>query len=328
MKLFNGPVVIENGRPVKADTDVREKGIKKTLTYGILNSHDDHSDDHLLHIRFDSLTSHDITYVSIIQTAKASGIDSFAMPYVLTNCHNSLCAVGGTINEDDHRFALSAAKKYGGIFVPAHYAVIHSYNREMMAGCGKMILGSDSHTRYGALGCMGIGEGGGELTKQLVGKTYDITYPETVLVYVHGEIKNGVGPHDVALSLVAATYENGFVKWYDRVKNISKQIGATVSFFAHPDTLEQIKILARRNKFGVATKFEVLDDWDDFLMLTREVGDNDLLVVVSSRKTAISYNPAMDKLPLQLSKYFASNSFIVLYPDQFDENTNTTSYMV
>ena len=212
MKLFNGPVVIENGRPVKADTDVREKGIKKTLTYGILNSHDDHSDDHLLHIRFDSLTSHDITYVSIIQTAKASGIDSFAMPYVLTNCHNSLCAVGGTINEDDHRFALSAAKKYGGIFVPAHYAVIHSYNREMMAGCGKMILGSDSHTRYGALGCMGIGEGGGELTKQLVGKTYDITYPETVLVYVHGEIKNGVGPHDVALSLVAATYENGFVK--------------------------------------------------------------------------------------------------------------------
>lgn len=212
MKLYDQPSVIRDGKPVICDVSERECGYRKTLAYKILDSHDDHLDDQLLHIRFDSLTSHDITYVSIIQTAKASGIESFNMPYVLTNCHNSLCAVGGTINEDDHRFALSAAKKYGGIYVPANYAVIHSYNREMMTGCGKMILGSDSHTRYGALGCMGIGEGGGELTKQLVGKTYDIPYPQVVAVYVHGEVRNGVGPHDVALSLVAATYDNGFVK--------------------------------------------------------------------------------------------------------------------
>ena len=212
MKLYDQPSVIRDGKPVICDVSERECGYRKTLAYKILDSHDDHLDDQLLHIRFDSLTSHDITYVSIIQTTKASGIESFNMPYVLTNCHNSLCAVGGTINEDDHRFALSAAKKYGGIYVPANYAVIHSYNREMMTGCGKMILGSDSHTRYGALGCMGIGEGGGELTKQLVGKTYDIPYPQVVAVYVHGEVRNGVGPHDVALSLVAATYDNGFVK--------------------------------------------------------------------------------------------------------------------
>ena len=212
MRLHNNPAIIKDGKPLPCEIKDREAGYRKTLAFQILDKHDDHTDDRLMHIRFDSMTSHDITYVSIIQTAKASGIEEFRMPYVLTNCHNSLCAVGGTINEDDHRFALSAAKRYGGIYVPANYAVIHSYNREMMTGCGKMILGSDSHTRYGALGCMGIGEGGGELTKQLVGKTYDIPCPEVVLVYVHGETKNGVGPHDVALSLVAATYENGFVK--------------------------------------------------------------------------------------------------------------------
>ena len=212
MKLYNNPVIIKDGRPVQADTSMKYEGLKKTLTYQIIDAHDDHSDKDLLHLRFDSLTSHDITYVSIIQSAKASGLKQFKMPYVLTNCHNSLCAIGGTINEDDHQFALSAAKKYGGIFVPAHYAVIHSYNREMMSGCGRMILGSDSHTRYGALGTMGIGEGGGELTKQLVGRTYDLSFPEVVLVYLHGSVKNGVGPHDVALDLVSKTYGNGFVK--------------------------------------------------------------------------------------------------------------------
>lgn len=211
MNTYDYPVVYDNGNIVKAN-DNDKNLYTKTLTYNILNSHNIKKDDDLLHIRFDSLTSHDITYVNIIQTAKASGLKKFDMPYVLTNCHNSLCAVGGTINEDDHRFALSAAKKYGGIFVPTNYAVIHSYNREMMTGSNRMILGSDSHTRYGALGTMGIGEGGGELVKQLVGKTYDISYPEVVLVYVHGNVKKGVGPHDVALDLIASTYASGFVK--------------------------------------------------------------------------------------------------------------------
>lgn len=211
MNTYDYPVVYDSGNIVKA-SDNDKNLYTKTLTYNILNSHNIKKDDDLLHIRFDSLTSHDITYVNIIQTAKASGLKKFDMPYVLTNCHNSLCAVGGTINEDDHRFALSAAKKYGGIFVPTNYAVIHSYNREMMTGSNRMILGSDSHTRYGALGTMGIGEGGGELVKQLVGKTYDISYPEVVLVYVHGNVKKGVGPHDVALDLIASTYASGFVK--------------------------------------------------------------------------------------------------------------------
>ena len=190
----------------------KEEGRKKTIAWQILDRHDNHTDPDVLHITFDSLTSHDITYVGIIQTARASGMTEFPMPYVLTNCHNTLCAVGGTINEDDHQFALSAAHKYGGIYVPPCLAVIHSYNREMMSGCGKMILGSDSHTRYGALGTMGVGEGGGELAKQLVKRTYDMKRPEVVLVYVTGSLRPGVGPQDVALALVAATYENGFVK--------------------------------------------------------------------------------------------------------------------
>lgn len=204
--------MMKNGVPVPCEKTEKEAGKKKTLTYQILSSHDSQTDQDLLHIRFDSLTSHDITYVGIIQTARASGMKEFPMPYVLTNCHNSLCAVGGTINEDDHRFALSAAHRYGGIYVPPCFAVIHSYNREMMTGCGRMILGSDSHTRYGALGTMGVGEGGGELAKQLVGRTYDMAYPETVLVYLTGKPRPGVGPHDVALALVAETYGDGFVK--------------------------------------------------------------------------------------------------------------------
>lgn len=210
MKCVNEGVFYENGVLTKNGSIT--EGKKKTITYKILDAHDTHTDKETLHIRFDSLTSHDITYVGIIQTARASGMQTFPVPYVLTNCHNTLCAVGGTINEDDHRFALSAAHKYGGIYVPPNMAVIHSYNREMMSGCGRMILGSDSHTRYGALGTMGIGEGGGELAKQLLKKTYDIARPEVVLVYMHGKVKPGVGPHDVALALCAATYANGFVK--------------------------------------------------------------------------------------------------------------------
>jgi aconitate hydratase len=182
------------------------------MSYKILAAHDTAGGGEQLRLRFDSLTSHDITYVGIVQTARASGMAAFPMPYVLTNCHNSLCAVGGTINEDDHRFALSAAVKYGGIYVPPHLAVIHSYNREMMAGCGKMILGSDSHTRYGALGTMAVGEGGGELAKQLLGRTYDMAWPEVVAVELTGAVRDGVGPHDVALAIIKEVFATGFVK--------------------------------------------------------------------------------------------------------------------
>ena len=189
-----------------------EEARKGTVSYGILQKHNGSGNPAQLSLRYDSLTSHDITYVGIIQTARASGMTQFPMPYVLTNCHNSLCAVGGTINEDDHKFALSAAHKYGGIYVPTNMANIHSYNREMMTACGRMILGSDSHTRYGALGTMGVGEGGGELAKQLVNRGYDFPYPAVIAVYLSGAPKQGVGPHDVALSLVAAVYRSGFVK--------------------------------------------------------------------------------------------------------------------
>ena len=177
-----------------------------------MSEHNHSGDNNNLQIRFDSLASHDITYVGIIQTARASGLDTFPVPYVLTNCHNSLCAVGGTINEDDHVFGLSAARKYGGIFVPAHLAVIHQYVREMMTGCGSMILGSDSHTRYGALGTMGIGEGGPEIVKQLLEKTYDTPRPEVVGIYLDGKPPNGTGPHDVALAIIGAVFKSGYVK--------------------------------------------------------------------------------------------------------------------
>lgn len=185
---------------------------KNTISYGILENHNVSSDMENLEIVFDAMASHDITYVGITQTAKASGLKEFPIPYVLTNCHNSLCAVGGTINEDDHVFGLSAAKKYGGIYVPAHQAVIHQYMREMMAGCGKMILGSDSHTRYGALGTMAMGEGGPELVKQLLKRTYDIKYPKVTAVYLEGTPRPGVGPQDVALSIIGRVFKSGFVK--------------------------------------------------------------------------------------------------------------------
>ena len=210
MKLIDHKVYIKNGKPVIDEGNKGDRNL--TMAYEILSAHDNHSDEHLMHITFDSLTSHDITYVGIIQTARASGMKKFPLPYVLTNCHNTLCAVGGTINEDDHRFALSAAHKYGGIYVPPNMGVIHSYNREMMSGCGRMILGSDSHTRYGALGTMGIGEGGGELAKQLLCRTYDITPPQVVLIYLTGKVKPGIGPHDVALSIIKEVYASGFVK--------------------------------------------------------------------------------------------------------------------
>lgn len=185
---------------------------KKTMAYSILSAHNVSGSDDKLKLKFDALASHDITYVGIIQTAKASGLETFPIPYVLTNCHNSLCAVGGTINEDDHLFGLSAAKKYGGIFVPPHLAVIHTYMREMMSGVGKMILGSDSHTRYGALGTMAIGEGGPELVKQLLSRTYDIAYPEVVAVVLKNKLRKGVGPQDVALTLIGEVFKSGFVK--------------------------------------------------------------------------------------------------------------------
>ena len=195
------------GRPVS-----QAEAARGTMAYGILQAHNHSGDMQQLRLRFDSLTSHDITYVGIIQTARASGMTRFPMPYVLTNCHNSLCAVGGTINQDDHVFALSAARKYGGVYVPPNLAVIHSFNREMMAGCGRMILGSDSHTRYGALGTLAVGEGGGELAKQLVGRTYDIARPQVVCVYLHGAPRPGVGPQDVALAICGAVYACGYVK--------------------------------------------------------------------------------------------------------------------
>ncbi len=221
IKLYDSGVYLAGG---KLYTDAAELSAKLgkpvnqaaaaqgTMAYGILKAHNHGDDMDKLNLKFDSMTSHDITYVGIIQTARASGMTEFPLPYVLTNCHNSLCAVGGTINEDDHKFALSAAKKYGGIYVPTNMAVIHSYNREMMSGCGRMILGSDSHTRYGALGTMAVGEGGGELAKQLLGRTYDFARPEVIAIYLTGEPKPGVGPHDVALSICGAVYANGYVK--------------------------------------------------------------------------------------------------------------------
>ena len=183
-----------------------------TMAYNIMQAHNTSGDAENLKIKFDAMASHDITFVGIIQTARASGLEKFPIPYVLTNCHNSLCAVGGTINEDDHRFGLSAAKKYGGIFVPPHMAVIHQYMRERFAGCGKMILGSDSHTRYGALGTMAIGEGGGELAKQLLGRTYDVARPGVVAIYLTGSLPAGCGPHDVSIALVGKLFKSGYVK--------------------------------------------------------------------------------------------------------------------
>ena len=201
----------QKGTPVPASV-ASPADREKTMAYQIFRRHNQREEAGQLHLKFDSLISHDITYVGIIQTAKASGLKEFPVPYVMTNCHNSLCAVGGTINEDDHVFGLSAAIKYGGNFVPANQAVIHQYAREMMSGCGRMILGSDSHTRYGAIGTMGVGEGGPEIVKQLLKNTYDVAAPEVILVWLTGQPPRGVGPHDVSIALCGAVYKNGFVK--------------------------------------------------------------------------------------------------------------------
>ena len=211
MKLWETGAILKGGKLIPA-AEKSIDGAKKTLAYSILQKHNTSGDDSKLKIKFDKITSHDITYVGIIQTARASGLEKFPLPYVLTNCHNSLCAVGGTINEDDHMFGLTCAQKYGGIYVPPHQAVIHQFAREMLAKCGDMILGSDSHTRYGALGTMAIGEGGGELAKQLLNKTYDVAYPGVVAVYLTGEPVPGVGPQDVALAIIKAVFDNGYVK--------------------------------------------------------------------------------------------------------------------
>ena len=223
--LSNGGAYLVNGKDiVLADNEEaakaalgtkyisREEAAKNTIAYGILKNHNTSGDMNKLQIKFDKLTSHDITFVGIIQTARASGLEKFPIPYILTNCHNSLCAVGGTINEDDHMFGLSCAKRYGGIYVPPHQAVIHQFAREMLAEGGKMILGSDSHTRYGALGTMAMGEGGPELVKQLLSQTYDINMPGVIAVYLDGEPAKGVGPQDVAIALIKAVFANGYVK--------------------------------------------------------------------------------------------------------------------
>ena len=227
IKLSNGGAYLLNGTEVVevgADTEAllksklgdkylsQEEAAKNTMAYNILQAHNTSGDDKKLQIKFDKLTSHDITFVGIIQTARASGLEKFPIPYVLTNCHNSLCAVGGTINEDDHMFGLTCAKKYGGVYVPPHQAVIHQYAREMLAGGGKMILGSDSHTRYGALGTMAMGEGGPELVKQLLSQTYDINMPGVVGVYMTGKPIPGVGPQDVAIAIIGEVFANGYVK--------------------------------------------------------------------------------------------------------------------
>ncbi len=216
--LVNGTKIIEDNaeaaEALKAEcgsTPVKEEAVKGTMAYKILEKHNTSGDMSNLNIKFDKLTSHDITFVGIIQTARASGLEKFPVPYVLTNCHNSLCAVGGTINEDDHMFGLSCAKKYGGMYVPPHQAVIHQFAREMLAGGGKMLLGSDSHTRYGALGTMAMGEGGPELVKQLLGRTYDIAMPGVVAVYLAGKPQKGVGPQDIALAIIGAVFANGYV---------------------------------------------------------------------------------------------------------------------
>lgn len=213
MKLWEKGAYLVNGKLAEnAPGLTQDEARKKTIAYSILQKHNTSSDEEKLKIKFDKITSHDITYVGIIQTARASGLEKFPLPYVLTNCHNSLCAVGGTINEDDHMFGLTCAQKYGGIYVPPHMAVIHQFAREMLAECGAMILGSDSHTRYGALGTMAIGEGGGELAKQLLNKTYDVTMPGIIAVYLTGSPVPGVGPQDVALAIIKAVFNNGYVK--------------------------------------------------------------------------------------------------------------------
>ena len=278
VKLYNGGAYLINGNTLIEENDKdkikaatgkdidKEEARKGSIAYNILKAHNTSGNMDKLRLKFDAMASHDITFVGIIQTAKASGMEKFPLPYVLTNCHNSLCAVGGTINEDDHMFGLSAAKKYGGIYVPPHIAVIHQYMREAFAGCGKMILGSDSHTRYGALGTMAIGEGGGELVKQLLQDTYDVNRPEIIAIYLEGAPKAGVGPQDIALAIIGAVFKNGYVK-----NKIMEFVGPGIASMT-TDYRNGVDVMTTETTC-LSSVWETDEDTKKFLSIHGRVGD-------------------------------------------------------
>ena len=278
VKLYNGGAYLINGNTLIEENDKdkikaatgkdidKEEARKGSIAYNILKAHNTSGNMDKLRLKFDAMASHDITFVGIIQTAKASGMEKFPLPYVLTNCHNSLCAVGGTINEDDHMFGLSAAKKYGGIYVPPHLAVIHQYMREAFAGCGKMILGSDSHTRYGALGTMAIGEGGGELVKQLLQDTYDVNRPEIIAIYLDGAPKAGVGPQDIALAIIGAVFKNGYVK-----NKIMEFVGPGIAYMT-TDYRNGVDVMTTETTC-LSSVWETDEDTKKFLSVHGRVGD-------------------------------------------------------
>ena len=278
VKLYNGGAYLINGNTLIEENDKdkikavtgkdidKEEARKGSIAYNILKAHNTSGNMDKLRLKFDAMASHDITFVGIIQTAKASGMEKFPLPYVLTNCHNSLCAVGGTINEDDHMFGLSAAKKYGGIYVPPHIAVIHQYMREAFAGCGKMILGSDSHTRYGALGTMAIGEGGGELVKQLLQDTYDVNRPEIIAIYLEGTPKAGVGPQDIALAIIGAVFKNGYVK-----NKIMEFVGPGIAYMT-TDYRNGVDVMTTETTC-LSSVWETDEDTKKFLSVHGRVGD-------------------------------------------------------
>ena len=278
VKLYNGGAYLINGNTLIEENDKdkikavtgkdidKEEARKGSIAYNILKAHNTSGNMDKLRLKFDAMASHDITFVGIIQTAKASGMEKFPLPYVLTNCHNSLCAVGGTINEDDHMFGLSAAKKYGGIYVPPHIAVIHQYMREAFAGCGKMILGSDSHTRYGALGTMAIGEGGGELVKQLLQDTYDVNRPEIIAIYLEGTPKAGVGPQDIALTIIGAVFKNGYVK-----NKIMEFVGPGIASMT-TDYRNGVDVMTTETTC-LSSVWETDEDTKKFLSIHGRVGD-------------------------------------------------------
>ena len=278
VKLYNGGAYLINGNTLIEENDKdkikavtgkeidKEEARKGSIAYNILKAHNTSGNMDKLRLKFDAMASHDITFVGIIQTAKASGMEKFPLPYVLTNCHNSLCAVGGTINEDDHMFGLSAAKKYGGIYVPPHIAVIHQYMREAFAGCGKMILGSDSHTRYGALGTMAIGEGGGELVKQLLQDTYDVNRPEIIAIYLEGAPKAGVGPQDIALAIIGAVFKNGYVK-----NKIMEFVGPGIAYMT-TDYRNGVDVMTTETTC-LSSVWETDEDTKKFLSIHGRVGD-------------------------------------------------------
>lgn len=278
VKLYNGGAYLINGNTLIEENDRdkikavtgkdidKEEARKGSIAYNILKAHNTSGNMDKLRLKFDAMASHDITFVGIIQTAKASGMEKFPLPYVLTNCHNSLCAVGGTINEDDHMFGLSAAKKYGGIYVPPHIAVIHQYMREAFAGCGKMILGSDSHTRYGAIGTMAIGEGGGELVKQLLQDTYDVNRPEIIAIYLEGAPKAGVGPQDIALAIIGAVFKNGYVK-----NKIMEFVGPGIASMT-TDYRNGVDVMTTETTC-LSSVWETDEDTKKFLSIHGRVGD-------------------------------------------------------